>query len=72
MPSSIPPPWRTTAQIDEEYAVCPAMHMGVEQAVWADLYYEFVDMNKEINARSPGGNRRAKMLWTLCEAKRDV
>ena len=27
------------------------------------MYCKFLEMNKEVNIRSPGGSTRAKMLW---------
>ena len=31
--------------------------------------YRCVEMNREINVRSPGGRNKAKMFWKMCGAK---
>ena len=41
----------------------------VEGAEWDNTQYKFVEMNKVINIRSPGGSIRASMLWNISEPK---
>ena len=56
--------------MDEDWhAICQANYKGVEGADWEQLCFKFVEMNKEMNIRSPGGSSKAKMLWTLSEAR---
>ena len=34
-----------------------------EREEWENLYYKFVEMNKEVNVRNPSGSSRGKTLW---------
>ena len=53
-----------TPLVDEDWhAVCQAIYKGVEGAAWEKLCCKFVEMNKEVNVRSPGGSRGAKINW---------
>ena len=47
---------------EDWHAMRQAIYGGAEGAEWENLYCKFVEMNKEINIRSPGGSSRAKML----------
>ena len=41
-------------------------------ADWENVYYTFVEMNKDVDVRNPSGSGRAKMLWKMRDAKRRV
>ena len=43
-------------------AIGQAINWGVEGAEVKNLYYKFVEMNKEVNFCSPGGSSRANVL----------
>ena len=44
---------------EDWHAICQAIYTGVEGAEWENLYYKFVEMNKEVNVRHPSGSSRA-------------
>ena len=53
--------------VDEDWhASCQATCKGVE---WENLYYKFVEMNKEVDLCNPSGSSRAKTLWKKTDAK---
>ena len=47
---------------EEWHAMRRAIHRGVEGAGWDNLYFKFVEMNKEVNVRHPSGSGKTKML----------
>ena len=59
--------WRPPLVDEDWLAVCAAIHTGVES-----LYYKFVDMNKAVNVRSPGGRRKTKMHRKIGTPKKEV
>ena len=60
--------WRPPLVDEDWHAVCQAIYKGVEGAAWEKLCCKFVEMNTEVNVRSPGGSSRAKMLRTTMDA----
>ena len=45
--------------VDEDWrAICQGIYKGVEGAEWKNLYYKFVEMNKDANVRRPSGSSR--------------
>ena len=64
--------WRPPLVVEDWHAACQAIHNGVEQAEWANVYYKFVEMSREINAHSPGGSNMTNMLWKMSEAKEEA
>ena len=59
--------------MDEDWhAICQAIHKVVGRADWENSHYKFVDMNKEINVRNPGGSNRAKMFGRCTKPRWDV
>ena len=56
--------------MDEDWhATCQAIYKGVEGPEWKVMYIKYVEMHKAVNIKKPGGNKKAKTLWTLKEAK---
>ena len=54
--------------VDEDWhVICQASNKGVKGVEWENLYYMFVEMNKEVKIRHPSGNSTAR---TLLEGKR--
>ena len=45
---------------------------GVEGAEWENLYYKLAVMNKEVNCRNLSGCSKAKTLWKIRDAKKEV
>ena len=49
--------------VDEDWhVICQASNKGVKGVEWENLYYKFVEMNKEVNVHPPSGSSTARTL----------
>ena len=51
-------------------AVCQAIDNCGDGAEWENMYYKFVQMNKEVNDRHTSGSSRVRTLWMIGDPKK--
>ena len=56
--------------VDEGWhAFCQAIFQGVEGPEWEAMYGQYKDLHQAMKSKKSGENKKAKVLWTLKEAK---
>ena len=61
---STPRRWQTVDgchRVNEDrHASCQAMYKGVEGSEWDVMYFQYVEMHKAVNLKTPGGQQEGE------------
>ena len=65
--------WETAQKpplVDEDWhAICQAIYKGVEGPECENMYCTFVELQRAVNRKKPGVNKKARALWSMRDAK---